>query len=123
MRGLSTQQRLVERLLYGIERASARHGQVSGEVSQERRLGQPSLVTVEDDAGRGGRRGIALRERSVIFAGVWGPGGNVDEGGDVGMEASFRDDHPGKGVAGQYGWAVLTVQCSLRCGDRLREGG
>ena len=116
MFSLAGQKRLVKRLLDRVEHPSSRLRQIAGKIAKKCSLGESSFVAVEDNAGRGGRRRKLARQGSVILFCIWSPRRDVDDSGNVWMNAGFRNDHPRKGMSRQHCRPVLTVQHALRFG-------
>ena len=111
----------MERPLGRIERLGFRRRQVAREITQECLLAETSFVAIENDAGRRRRCRKLLRQGSVIFAGIRCPRSHIDERGDIGMHAGFRNDHPGKGMADQNRGTILSRQHAFRRSDRFGQ--
>src|SRR5580704_15204868 len=60
VRGLASEQSLVERLLHGVEHLRLCFRQVAGKVMQESLFGKASFIAVEYNAGTGRWRRICL---------------------------------------------------------------
>jgi hypothetical protein len=113
MRGLTSEQSLLERLLDRIQHLGLSLRKVARKITQKSLLGKPSFIAVELDAGRRRRRRIGLGQGRVIFARVRRPSGNINKRGDIRMYAGFGDDHAGEGMADQNRRPVLPCQHAL----------
>jgi hypothetical protein len=111
---LAGEQRPLERLLNCVEHSRLRLGQVAGEIAQERGLAELAPIARPDDAGGGWRRRESLRERSIVLVRIRRPGRNVDERADLGIDASFGDDHASERMADQHGRTILLREDALR---------
>jgi hypothetical protein len=68
-----------------------------------------------DDEFRWGGETVILLRRG--FARIGRQGGDVDEAGDLGVDARFGDDGAAPAVADENGGTILTVQRPLRRRD------
>jgi hypothetical protein len=121
MRRLAREQRLLERLLDGVEDLSLGFRSGRPKVAPKRRLAEKSLFAVEYNARRRGRRRKCLGQRGVILARIRSPRRHINEGRHVRMHTGLRYDHSGEGMPNQDRRTVLPRQHALRRGHRVNQ--
>src|SRR5712691_5001394 len=91
VRGLRSEQRSGDPPLYREEDARSYRIEVTSEVPEERRFAQLCVAFRFDEAGTSWRRRERGGQGGIILAGIGRAGGDVDEGGDFGIDASLAD--------------------------------
>jgi hypothetical protein len=119
--GPAGEQRLVKRLLHRVQDLRLCGGPVSRKVPQERRLGQPSFITIENDPGRGGRRREPSGECRVVLSGIGGARGDVDKRRDIRIDPRLGHNHAGEGMPHQHRRSDLPSQNTPGLGHCVGE--